>query len=61
MVAAQPFRAKYFHTVDSGETLPSIAKKYYGNGSMWPRLFSANAGLLGGGINVQPGQSLLIP
>jgi nucleoid-associated protein YgaU len=50
------------HVVSSGDTLESVAKQYYGDGSKWTQLFTANRGLLGQiSTRLQPGQMLTIP
>jgi len=50
--------AKY-HTVQKGETLWAIAKKYYGNGNQYPKIVKAN-GIANPDI-IHVGQKLLIP
>lgn len=49
------------HTVKKGENLGSIAKKYYGDSSQWPRIQAANSDKLGGGHSLQVGMKLQIP
>ena len=47
------------HTVQSGDTLWGIAKKYYGNGAQYPKIASANSIANPNVISV--GQVLSIP
>jgi nucleoid-associated protein YgaU len=49
------------HTVQSGETLASIAQKYYGSKSRASDLLDANHQQLGGKTTIRPGQTLIIP
>ena len=47
------------HTVQSGDTLWGIAKKYYGNGAQYPKIASANN--VANPNVIQVGQVLAIP
>jgi nucleoid-associated protein YgaU len=49
------------HTVVKGDTLSAIAKKYYGDASLYPRIFEANKPMLKDPDKIYPGQSLRIP
>jgi len=49
------------YTVQSGDTLWSIAKKHYGEGSKYMEIFEANKGLLKDPDHIYPGQELVIP
>ena len=48
------------HTVQSGDTLWGIAKKYYGNGSQYPKIMSANPDIKNANL-IYPGQVFTIP
>ena len=48
------------HTVASGETLPMIAKKYYGKESSWVKIYEANKDNIEKG-SLREGQVLIIP
>lgn len=48
------------HTVQSGDTLWGIAKKYYGNGSQYTKIVSANLDIKNPNL-IYPGQVLSIP
>ena len=48
------------HTVQKGDTLWAIAKKYYGNGNQYPKIASANPAIKNPNL-IYPGQILSIP
>ena len=50
-----------FHTVEKGDTLSKIAKKYYGDAMKYPVIFEANKPMLTDPDKIYPGQSLRIP
>jgi Immunoglobulin-like domain of bacterial spore germination/LysM domain len=49
------------HTVQQGDTLSSIAKTFYGNSSLYPRIFEANRDLLSSPEKIALGQVLRVP
>ncbi len=49
------------HRVTDGESLYSIAARYYGKGSLWPKIFEANRDVLPNENSLSPGQRLVIP
>lgn len=49
------------HTVQSGDTLASLARKYYGSPARWTDIQRANTGVLGGGTALKIGVVLVIP
>lgn len=50
------------YTVKSGDCLWNIAKKYYGSGSDYTKIYEANKSLIGSNLNlIYPGQVLTIP
>jgi tetratricopeptide (TPR) repeat protein len=49
------------HTVVAGETLASIATKYYKNSARWKDIQDANFNRLEGTVKIKPGQKLIIP
>lgn len=50
------------YTVKKGDCLWNIAKKYYGNGAQYTKIYNANKGVIGGNPNlIYPGQVLTIP
>lgn len=53
--------APVFHTVQKGETLSAIAKKYLGNANAYHAIFEANRPMLSDPDKIYPGQSLRIP
>lgn len=50
-----------FHTVERGDTLSKIAKKFYGNAMKYPVIFEANKPMLSHPDRIYPGQVLRIP
>ncbi|MCC6579570.1 MAG: LysM peptidoglycan-binding domain-containing protein [Phycisphaeraceae bacterium] len=50
-----------YHVVQQGETLYSLAKKYYNNGEYWRSIQEANSQIVGPKGNVALGQKLTIP
>jgi nucleoid-associated protein YgaU len=50
-----------FYTVEKGDTLGGIAKKFYGNAGKYPVIFEANKPMLKNPDLIYPGQSLRIP
>ena len=49
------------HTVEPGETLASIAQKYYRNRARSKDILDANYNALAGKTTIKPGQTLIIP
>ena len=49
------------YTVQSGDTLWSIAESVYGDGSKYSKIFDANTDLLEQPDRIFPGQKLLMP
>lgn len=49
------------HTVVKGNTLWGIAQRYYGKGSLWPRIFDANRSKIKNPHWIYPGQVFVIP
>jgi 5'-nucleotidase len=50
-----------WHEVVSGDTLWKIAKKFYGDGSLYMEIFKANQDVLKDPDKIQVGQKLRIP
>ncbi len=50
-----------FHTVESGDSLSKIAKKYYDDAMKYPVIFEANKPMLTHPDKIYPGQVLRIP
>lgn len=58
----EPPKVSQPYTVKKGDCLWAIAKRFYGNGSLYTRIYSANQGIIGGDPNrIYPGQVLTIP
>ena len=49
------------YTVVSGDSLWAIATKFYGNGTLWPRIYAANKAYIRNPNLIFPGQKLVIP
>ena len=49
------------HTVLAGETLSTIAQKYFKNKARWKDIQDANFNRLEGTVKIKPGQKLIIP
>ncbi|MEO8950759.1 MAG: LysM peptidoglycan-binding domain-containing protein [Chthoniobacterales bacterium] len=49
------------YTVQSGDTLASISRKFYKTSSRWGRILSANPEILAKPTDLKPGQTLVIP
>jgi nucleoid-associated protein YgaU len=50
-----------YHTVEKGDTLSKIAKRYYGDPMLYPQIFEANRDVLKDPNQIKPGQKLRIP
>ena len=53
--------ATQWHEVAKGETLWKIAEHYYGDGSLYPKIFEANKDVLKDPNLIRVGQKLRIP
>ena len=49
------------YVVQSGDSLSKIAKREYGNGNDWRRIFEANRDIIEDPDKIFPGQELKIP
>ncbi|MCM0589490.1 MAG: LysM peptidoglycan-binding domain-containing protein [Gloeotrichia echinulata DEX184] len=50
------------YTVQGGDTLGKIAKKFYGDGSMWTVIYERNRDRIGNNPDfITPGLKLIIP
>jgi tetratricopeptide (TPR) repeat protein len=49
------------YTVQSGDTLASISRKFYKSSARWQRILDANADILSKPADLKPGQKLVIP
>jgi nucleoid-associated protein YgaU len=50
-----------YYTIESGDTLSALAKRYYGDASQYPRIFEANRGIISDPDKIYPGQKIRIP
>jgi nucleoid-associated protein YgaU len=53
--------ATQWHEVKKGETLWKIAEHYYGDGSLYPKIFEANRDVLKDPNRIRVGQKLRVP
>ncbi|MCV2271894.1 LysM peptidoglycan-binding domain-containing protein [Clostridioides difficile] len=49
------------HKVGKGDSLWSLAKKYYGNGDLWKKIYDANKKLIKNPDHIEDGWVLVIP
>lgn len=56
-----PWDVKQHHEVKKGDTLWKISEKYYGDGSLYKKIFDANRDILKNPDMIQVGQKLHIP
>lgn len=49
------------YTVKAGDTLSGIANQFYGNASLYNKIFEANRDKLSDANHIRPGQELVIP
>ncbi len=50
-----------YYTIQSGDNLSSIAKKFLGNASAYPKIFEANREVIKDPDKIYPGQKIRIP
>ena len=58
--ALEPQNIEYYE-IQSGDSLSKIAKKYYGNGNDYPKIFEANREVIKDPDLIFPGQKIRIP
>ncbi|MGH9367614.1 MAG: LysM peptidoglycan-binding domain-containing protein [Thermoanaerobaculia bacterium] len=58
---ADAWDATQWHEVQKGETLSKIAQKYYGDASLYPKIFEANRDTIKDPNLIRIGQKLRIP
>jgi nucleoid-associated protein YgaU len=60
--ADKPLEEKIeFYEIKSGDTLSGIAKEFYGDFSMYTKIFEANREVIGDPDKIYPGQKIRIP
>jgi len=50
-----------FYTIQSGDSLSAIAKRYYGNAMAYTKIFEANKEVIKDPDKIYPGQKIFIP
>ncbi|MBT8082859.1 MAG: peptidoglycan-binding protein LysM [Gammaproteobacteria bacterium] len=58
---AEPEEKAEIYEIVSGDTLGGIAKKYYGKGSAYMKIFEANRDIIDDPNKIYPGQKIRIP
>jgi nucleoid-associated protein YgaU len=56
-----PFADSRTYTVQAGDTLTSIAQRFYNDAGQWNRLFEANRDQLGSANDLRVGMTIRIP
>jgi nucleoid-associated protein YgaU len=59
--AAKPQESFMFYTIESGDSLSKIAKRYYGDAGKWNALFEANREVIEDPDKIYPGQTIRVP
>ena len=54
-------QAERRYTVQSGDTLSTISRQFYGNASQYMKIYNANRNILKDPNTISPGQELVIP
>jgi len=57
----QPKEKEEIYTVQKGDSLSKIAKKYFGDVNQWHKIFDANRNQISDPDKIQVGQKLIIP
>lgn len=50
-----------YYTIEKGDSLSAIAKRFYGNANEYPRIFEANREVIKDADLIYPGQKIRIP
>lgn len=50
-----------YHTVEAGDTLYGLARRFYGDGRQWRRIYQANLDVIKNEKRLEPGTQLIIP
>ncbi|MFT4172506.1 MAG: peptidoglycan-binding protein LysM [Rhodocyclaceae bacterium] len=62
MTVTTPARVKIeYYIIQRGDTLSKIAKNFYGNANLYPRIFDANREVIRDANLIFPGQKIRIP
>ena len=49
------------YTIEQGDSLSKIAKKYYGNAADWKKIYEANKNTIKNPDLIYPGEKIIIP
>jgi nucleoid-associated protein YgaU len=61
LAAPPPTETAEYHVIAKGETLSALAKRYYGDGNAYPRIFEANREVIKDPDLIFVGQKIRIP
>jgi nucleoid-associated protein YgaU len=61
LAPADDNRYAQHYVVEQGDTLSGIAERFYGDPTLYPRIFDANRDVLVDPNRIKPGQKLRIP
>ncbi len=61
LISPKPVEQTEFYTIQRGDSLSKIAKKYYGNAMKYPVIFEANREVIKDPDLIYPGQVIRIP
>jgi nucleoid-associated protein YgaU len=61
VTSPEPTGKVEYYVIKSGDTLSGIAARYYGKGSLYPRIFEANREVIKNPDLIYPGQKIRIP
>ena len=60
-VIGEPDKIKPTYTVEKGDTLSHIAKRFYGKAKFWPKIHEANRDTIEDPDRIFPGQVIRLP
>jgi nucleoid-associated protein YgaU len=59
--AAGPSQTQREYSIQPGDSLSKIARKYYGNAADWQKIYNANKDKIKDPNMIYPGQKIIIP
>lgn len=61
LTVSSPAPSAQYYTVQSGDTLGAISRRYYGSANHYQAIFESNQPMLSSPDKIYPGQKLIIP